>query len=85
VGNVLGYPGKLPDIYNELEINFFLLRRLIGVKAEGGNDAAKISKIAKSETLKFNVGSTETPGRVNTVKEKSDESELVNSNLHKNR
>lgn len=32
---VLGEVGKLPDIFTELEINFFLLRRLLGVKAEG--------------------------------------------------
>lgn len=30
VGQVLGSPGKLPDIYTELEVNFFLLRRSVG-------------------------------------------------------
>jgi len=34
VGQVLGEVGKLPDIFTELEISFFLLRRLLGVKAE---------------------------------------------------
>ena len=32
VGQVLGQVGQLPDVYNELEINFFLLRRLLGVR-----------------------------------------------------
>jgi translation initiation factor 2 subunit 3 len=68
VGNVLGYPGYLPDIYVELEISFYLLRRLIGVKSEG-NKETKISKIVKGETLKLNVGSTETPGTVLNVKD----------------
>ncbi len=32
VGQVLGQVGQLPDVYSELEINFFLLRRLLGVR-----------------------------------------------------
>ena len=32
VGQVLGEVGALPDVYTELEINFFLLRRLLGVR-----------------------------------------------------
>ncbi len=32
VGQVLGQVGQLPDVYTELEINFFLLRRLLGVR-----------------------------------------------------
>ena len=32
VGQVLGQVGALPDVFTELEINFFLLRRLLGVR-----------------------------------------------------
>jgi translation initiation factor 2 gamma subunit (eIF-2gamma) len=32
VGQVLGAVGALPDVFTELEINFFLLRRLLGVR-----------------------------------------------------
>ena len=32
VGQVLGEVGALPDVFTELEINFFLLRRLLGVR-----------------------------------------------------
>lgn len=32
VGQVLGQVGALPDVYTELEINFYLLRRLLGVR-----------------------------------------------------
>lgn len=34
VGQVLGEVGALPDVYTELEINFFLLRRLLGVRTQ---------------------------------------------------
>jgi len=39
---VLGEVGKLPDIFTELEINFFLLRRLLGVKAEGDGKQIRV-------------------------------------------
>jgi len=37
VGQVLGEVGKLPSIYIELEISFFLLRNLLGVKTENSD------------------------------------------------
>jgi translation initiation factor 2 gamma subunit (eIF-2gamma) len=71
VGQVLGEPGSLPDIFNELEINFFLLRRLLGVKSEGDSGSksgTKVKKLEKGEVLMVNIGSTSTGGRVIAVK-----------------
>merc|ERR1711871_1917163 len=69
VGNVIGEPGHLPEIFGELEINFFLLRRLLGVKTEGdGKSSSKVSKLSKDEILMVNIGSTSTGGRVKAVK-----------------
>jgi len=34
VGHVLGHPNKLPDVYIELEVTFYLLKRLLGVKSD---------------------------------------------------
>lgn len=39
VGQVLGAVGKLPKVYSELEINYFLLRRLLGVKTDDKKQA----------------------------------------------
>ena len=39
---MLGEAGKLPEIYSDLEINYFLLRRLLGVKTEGDKKAGKV-------------------------------------------
>ena len=36
MGQVLGEVGELPDVFTELEINFFLLRRLLGVRTTVG-------------------------------------------------
>ncbi|CAG7851249.1 Eukaryotic translation initiation factor 2 subunit gamma Short=eIF-2-gamma [Serendipita indica DSM 11827] len=67
VGHVLGAPGRLPDVYTELEINLFLLRRLLGVKTEDKKQT-KVQKLAKGEILLVNIGSTSCGGRVISVK-----------------
>lgn len=68
VGQVLGAKGHLPDVYTELEVNFFLLRRLLGMKTEGDSKQAKVSRLDKGELLMMNIGSTSTGGKVMAVK-----------------
>ena len=69
VGQVLGDVGALPDIFTELEISFFLLRRLLGVKTDGEKKKQeKIKKLAKGEILMVNIGSTSTGARILQVK-----------------
>ncbi|KAK2785942.1 eukaryotic translation initiation factor 2 subunit gamma [Onygenales sp. PD_12] len=67
LGFVLGHRGQLPAIYNEIEVNYFLLRRLLGVKTADGKNA-KVSKLAKNEVLMVNIGSTATGAKVMGVK-----------------
>lgn len=67
VGHVLGQVGTLPDVFIEIEITFFLLRRLLGVKAED-NKNSKVKKISKGEDLMINVGSTSTGAKVTAVR-----------------
>lgn len=64
VGNIIGYKGSLPDVYDELEIEYYLLRRLVGVRSEGESGSDKVTKIQKGELLLVNVGSTSCGGRV---------------------
>lgn len=68
VGHVLGAKGHLPEVYCELEVNFFLLRRLLGMKTEGDSKQAKVSRLDKGEMLMMNIGSTSTGGKVIAVK-----------------
>mmetsp|Transcript_11462 Transcript_11462/g.20734 ORF Transcript_11462/g.20734 Transcript_11462/m.20734 type:complete len:467 (-) Transcript_11462:100-1500(-) len=68
VGQVLGEVGALPDVYTELEINFFLLRRLLGVRTQSGEKQGKVAKLTKNETLMLNIGSMCTGARVLAVK-----------------
>lgn len=66
VGQVLGEVSKLPDIYTEVEISFYLLRRLLGVKGDAAQ--GKVQKLTKGEILMVNIGSMSTGGRVVAVK-----------------
>lgn len=68
VGQVLGAPGALPEVYSELEINFFLLRRLLGVRSKEGEKQSKVEKLGKGEVLMLNIGSMCTGARVMAVK-----------------
>ena len=68
VGQVLGLKGHLPDVFSEVEISFFLLRRLLGVTTADGGKGARVQKLSKNETLLVNIGSTSTGGKVVGVK-----------------
>eukprot|EP01006_Ploeotia_vitrea_P052052 TRINITY_DN67636_c7_g2_i2.p1 TRINITY_DN67636_c7_g2~~TRINITY_DN67636_c7_g2_i2.p1 ORF type:complete len:502 (-),score=51.67 TRINITY_DN67636_c7_g2_i2:1017-2468(-) len=81
LGQILGEVGKLPDIYTEVEISFYLLRRLLGVKGQGGPDSgSKVEKLAKGEILMVNIGSMNTGGRVVAAVAKSDLAKLALTN-----
>ena len=51
VGQVLGAVGALPQIYTEIEVSYYLLRRLLGVKTAEGEKQGKVQKLAKGEIL----------------------------------
>nr|GMC69070.1 eukaryotic translation initiation factor 2 subunit gamma-like [Ipomoea batatas] len=68
VGQVLGEVGSLPDIFSELEVNFFLLRRLLGVRTKDTEKQGKVTKLTKGEILMLNIGSMSTGARVVAVK-----------------
>ncbi|KAI0012100.1 eukaryotic translation initiation factor 2 subunit gamma [Xylariaceae sp. FL0662B] len=68
VGFVLGLKGRLPAIYSEVEVNFYLLKRLLGVRTADGKQA-KVAKLAKNEVLMVNIGSTSTGAKVAAIKQ----------------
>jgi len=68
VGQVLGLRGQLPDVFAEIEISYYLLRRLLGVKTSDGGKQAKVQKLSRAEILMVNIGSTATGGKVQAVK-----------------
>jgi len=68
VGHMLGAVGTLPDMFFQIDITYFLLRRLLGVRQEGDRKAQKVQKLAKEELLMVNIGSCSTGCRVINVK-----------------
>lgn len=69
VGQVVGAPGHLPDVFNDIEVSYFLLRRYLGVRTEGDQRQGKVTKLTKDEALMVNIGSTSAGGRIIAVKE----------------
>ena len=61
VGNILGHPGQLPDIYQKIRVTYTLLQRLLGVKPSESSSLQrkeKVKHISKDEMLLVNIGST---------------------------
>ncbi|KAI6653201.1 hypothetical protein LOD99_3726 [Oopsacas minuta] len=69
VGQVLGAVKSLPDVYSEIEISYFLLKRLLGVRMEGDKRGARIQKLTKGDVLMVNIGSLSTGGKVTGVRQ----------------
>lgn len=59
VGHMLGIPGHLPSVFNELEIHCFLLHRVLGEK-----EKSKIQKLYTGEQLMLSIGSSSVGGIV---------------------
>lgn len=55
IGNVLGLPGKLPPLFNELEVEVHLMKRVVG-----SVDQLEVSSIETREKLMVNVGTSTT-------------------------
>jgi len=64
VGQTIGLPGLLPDVFQEIELQSFLLRTLF----ESSGKPEKVKKLAKGETLLLNVASSTTHAKVIAVK-----------------
>jgi len=69
VGQVLGLRDQLPDVFTEIEVSYYLLRRLLGVKTQEGTKQAKVQKLTKGEMLMVNIGSTSSGCKVEKVLE----------------
>lgn len=56
----------MPEVVQEIEAQYYLLRRLLGVKNEGGADKnkSKVQKLKVDEILLINIGSTSLGGKV---------------------
>jgi len=63
VGNVIGLPGKLPNVVHEIEIEAKLLKRVVGSEEMG-----KVHPIKPGETLMINVGTSRSVGTVEQIK-----------------
>jgi translation initiation factor 2 subunit 3 len=66
--NLLGLRRKLPEVFAKIEILYYLLQHLLGIKTSGGGKQAKIQKLTKGEILMVNIGSMGMGGKVKGAK-----------------
>ncbi|MBI1978781.1 MAG: translation initiation factor IF-2 subunit gamma [Candidatus Aenigmarchaeota archaeon] len=63
VGNVVGLPGKLPQVMSSLNLELHLLERVVGAK-----ELATVEPIKMNETLLINIGTSRSVGNVTSIK-----------------
>ena len=72
VGQIIGYPGHMPAVLSEIDVTYYLLKRLLGVKSSNkqaeGENRNKVSHLKLDEVLMINVGSQSLAGKVINVK-----------------
>jgi len=69
IGQLLGEVGKLPAVLIQIQIKYFLLRRLLGVKKDvKSKQSFKVQKLTKGDTLLVNIASSSCGARVIGVK-----------------
>ncbi|MEM5879167.1 MAG: translation initiation factor IF-2 subunit gamma, partial [Candidatus Aenigmatarchaeota archaeon] len=71
VGNLVGYPGKLPEVIHSLEIEVNLLERIVGLE-----DLKEMSPIKVNEVLMINTGTARSVGVVKEIKKNRIQLEL---------
>ena len=66
VGQIIGHKNNMPDVLIEIEVQYYLMRRLLGIKADknAGEERSKVQKIKDGETLMINIGSTSLGGTI---------------------
>lgn len=71
VGNLVGHPGKLPEVMYSLEMEVNLLERIVGLE-----DLKEMSPIKQNEVLMINVGTARSVGVVKEIKKNRIQLEL---------
>ena len=66
VGNILGYPGKLPNIYTSIIVETHLMVRYVGLKEKDKN-TSYIDEIKFKEELLISIGSNSISSIVNDI------------------
>jgi len=60
----------MPDVLSEIDVKYYLLKRLLGVK-NTGSGTNKVSSLKQDELLMINVGSQSLAGKVTKVQKES--------------
>jgi len=65
VGHMIGIPGEMPEVYEQVEINYAIMKRVVGVDAE--HEAEENKELKREEIVKVNIGSATANATVKKV------------------
>jgi translation initiation factor 2 subunit 3 len=68
VGQVLGFPGHMPDISQQLEIEYNLMRRIIGLE-DTDKTKTKISSLVEGEYLQLSIETSTVPAKIKKIRD----------------
>jgi len=70
VGQILGIPGSLPEVYDNIIISYSIMNRVVGLSTTPESSALSITSrsLSKKEILKVNIGSATTSATVKSTK-----------------
>jgi translation initiation factor 2 subunit 3 len=63
IGNVVGYPGQVPPVWNEFTVKYELFKYVVGL-----TEPTHVASISRGEALLINVGTSLTVGIVDSVR-----------------
>jgi len=66
VGQILGIPGKMPDVFSVVDISYSILKRVVGLSDED-HAPESVRPLKNGESLKINIGSATTNATVQKV------------------
>jgi translation initiation factor 2 subunit 3 len=71
VGQLLGIPGHLPEIYETLIITYFIMNRVVGVDEDQQESSVARTErqLSENEVIRVHIGSASTEAKVKDVKE----------------
>ncbi|CBH18360.1 eukaryotic translation initiation factor 2 gamma, putative [Trypanosoma equiperdum] len=77
VGHMIGEEGSLPQVYAEIEVQYYLFSEMVGQSKQRDRNAKRVQKLNVQETLQINVGTLTAGATVVSITKSPDIAKLT--------